>query len=86
MWRMGRDRVLESQAQVISTGVVQSVDVKVRRADGSIGDVVVMSKALVGEGEKVTGFFGTIQDISERKHAEEQLEEARLLRSLNRIG
>ena len=45
-----------------------------RRADGSIGDVVVMSKALVGEGGKITGFFGTIQDISERKQAEEQLE------------
>jgi diguanylate cyclase (GGDEF)-like protein/PAS domain S-box-containing protein len=70
----GANRVLDSQAQVISTGVVQSVDVKVRRADGSIGDVVVMSKALVGEGGKITGFFGTIQDISERKQAEEQLE------------
>ena len=69
----GANRVLESQAQVISTGVVQSVDVKVRRSDGSICDVVVTSKALAGEGGKVTGFFGTIQDISERKQAEEQL-------------
>ena len=71
----GANHVLESQSQVLRTGTTQSVDVKAKRCDGSIGDFVVTSKAIVGEGGNAIGFFGTIQDISERKQAEEQLEQ-----------
>ncbi len=67
-------RVLESQAAVIRTGEPKGVDVKFRRGDGSIGDFVVKSKVLKNEKGLTVGFSGTIQDISERKAAEEQLE------------
>lgn len=67
-------RVLACQKQVSSTGIVRSVDVKFRRGDGVVVDVVVTSKPLYGPDGKIAGFSGTIQDITERKLAEEQLE------------
>ena len=67
-------RVLESQSEVIRTGEPRGVDVKFRRGDGSIGDFVVKSKVLKNENGLTVGFSGTIQDISDRKAAEEQLE------------
>ena len=70
----GARRVLESQAEVIRTGESRGVDVKFRRGDGSIGDFVVKSKVLRNEKNLTVGFSGTIQDISDRKAAEEKLE------------
>ncbi|MDB5578190.1 MAG: diguanylate cyclase/phosphodiesterase [Bradyrhizobium sp.] len=67
-------RVLESQAAVIRTGEPKGVDVKFRRGDSSIGDFVVKSKVLKNEKGLTVGFSGTVQDISDRKAAEEQLE------------
>lgn len=66
-------KVLDSQKQAIKTGKVCSVDVKYRRGDGAIVDCVVTSKAVYGPDGRITGFSGTIQDITERKKAEEQL-------------
>jgi diguanylate cyclase (GGDEF)-like protein len=70
----GALRVLESQAEVMRTGQVSSVDVKARRGDGSVGDFAVASKAMTNAEGRVIGFTGTIQDISARKTAEEGLE------------
>lgn len=70
----GAQRVLASQAEVIRTGEPKGVDVKFRRGDGSIGDFVVKSKMLKNEQGLTVGFSGTIQDISDRKAAEGQLE------------
>jgi diguanylate cyclase (GGDEF)-like protein/PAS domain S-box-containing protein len=70
----GAKRVLESQAEVMRTGAIKSVDVKYRRGDGTTSDLVVTSKATSDADGHVIGFHGTIQDISERKRAEEQLE------------
>ncbi len=70
----GAQRVLASQAEVIRTGEPRGVDVKFRRGDGSIGDFVVKSKVLRNEQGLTVGFSGTIQDISDRKAAEERLE------------
>jgi diguanylate cyclase (GGDEF)-like protein len=70
----GARRVIESQSEVLRTGSVRSVDIKARRGDGSICDIVVMSQAMTDHEGRTIGFCGTIQDISERKNAEEQLE------------
>jgi diguanylate cyclase (GGDEF)-like protein len=67
-------RVLDAQAAVLRTGEVKSVDIKYMRGDGLICDLVVTNKATTNAKGKVIGFHGTIQDISERKRAEEQLE------------
>ena len=70
----GAKLVLASHAEVASSRTVKSVDVKARRGDGSIGDFVLTSKVLVGQSGDVIGLSGTIQDISDRKQIEEQLE------------
>jgi diguanylate cyclase (GGDEF)-like protein/PAS domain S-box-containing protein len=70
----GAKRVFDAQARVLRSRTVQSVDVKIRRGDGTVGDFVLTSKALVDEAGRAIGFAGTVQDISERKQAEEQLE------------
>ena len=70
----GVRRVLNSQADVMHTGQVQSVDVKGRRGDGTVGDFAVTSKAMTDAEGRLIGFNGTIQDISARKTAEESLQ------------
>lgn len=70
----GAERVVRAQGEIVRTGGIRSVDVKFRRGDGLIRDYVVTSKATYGDNGRVVGFTGTIQDISDRKRAEEQLE------------
>jgi diguanylate cyclase (GGDEF)-like protein/PAS domain S-box-containing protein len=68
-----RERLLAAQAEVVRTGEVASLDVRIRRGDGTVGDFVVTTKAERDPSGRITGFVGTIQDISERKDAERRL-------------
>jgi diguanylate cyclase (GGDEF)-like protein/PAS domain S-box-containing protein len=70
----GAKRVLQAQAEIVRTRGDKSVDVQIRKADGSIGEFVVTSKLMLGRNDQIIGFSGTIQDISERKAAERALE------------
>jgi diguanylate cyclase (GGDEF)-like protein/PAS domain S-box-containing protein len=70
----GASKVLASQAEVLRTGEPRSVDVKVRRGDGSVGDFAIASEKMLDDQGRIVGIAGTIQDISERKTAEEKLE------------
>ncbi|MBU6458017.1 MAG: EAL domain-containing protein [Bradyrhizobium sp.] len=70
----GAKRVLQAQSEIMRTRGVRSVDVQIRKADGSIGEFVVTSKLALGRDNRIIGFSGTIQDISERKAAERALE------------
>ncbi|ABD87293.1 putative bifunctional diguanylate cyclase/phosphodiesterase [Rhodopseudomonas palustris] len=67
-------RLQQAQAEVMRTGLVNSVDIKVKRGDGSIGDLAITSKAMINADGGIIGLSGTIQDISARKSAEAQLE------------
>ncbi|MBU0581923.1 MAG: EAL domain-containing protein [Alphaproteobacteria bacterium] len=68
-------RLRATQSEVARTGTTKSVDVKARRGDGTIVDFAIISKAIRDKSGALIGFKGTIQDITERKSAEEQLEQ-----------
>ncbi|WP_417417927.1 putative bifunctional diguanylate cyclase/phosphodiesterase [Hoeflea sp.] len=70
----GASRLLTVQAEVIRHSVVRSIDLKVRRGDGDIGYFAITTKLRTDSEGRKTGIYGTIQDISDRKAAEEQLE------------
>jgi diguanylate cyclase (GGDEF)-like protein len=70
----GAKRLLEAQAEVVRTGEMRSIDVRGRLGDGSYNDFTVTSKADLNENGDVIGFSGTIQDISQRKQSERELE------------
>lgn len=70
----GASQLLNVQAEVIRYGLVRSIDVPVQRGDGTIGHFAVTTKLRTdGEGRKI-GVYGTIQDVTDRKTAAEQLE------------
>ena len=70
----GIDRLVASQAEVMRSGKSQSVDVKVVRGDGGFADVVVTSSPMTDAEGRTIGFVGTMQDITDRKIAEQKLE------------
>jgi diguanylate cyclase (GGDEF)-like protein len=70
----GGAAVLAAQAEVARTGTVRSVDVQARRGDGTLGHFNVTSRGHMDVEGRLIGYSGTIQDITERKQAEVQLE------------
>jgi diguanylate cyclase (GGDEF)-like protein/PAS domain S-box-containing protein len=69
----GAERLIELQKTVIRTRRTESIDLRAVRKDGSVGDFAMTCKAEIGDG-KVLGIIGTVQDITERKEAQRQLE------------
>src|SRR5207237_10043328 len=67
-------RRLVSQMEVMRSGQAKSVDVKIRRGDGTVAHVMITSSLMTDDDGQVIGFAGTIQDITERKIAEGRLE------------
>ncbi|HRK25340.1 MAG TPA: EAL domain-containing protein, partial [Beijerinckiaceae bacterium] len=61
-------------ASVIKTGIDGAIDVQVRRTDNSIADFAITCQVASRKGDRVTRLRGIIQDVSERKTAERQLE------------
>ncbi|RTL63294.1 MAG: EAL domain-containing protein, partial [Hyphomicrobiales bacterium] len=70
----GFERVLRSHREIVGTNGSRTVDVKFRRGDGVVIDCAVTSKVVYAGDGRIIGFSGTIQDITERKLAETQLE------------
>lgn len=70
----GGRAMLDAEAEVMRTRGVKAVDITMRRGDGSHADFTVTSKAELNAQGAVIGVFGAIQDISERKNAERELE------------
>lgn len=68
------DQFRKAKSEVLRTGTPRSIDVKMRRGDGSSGDIAIACKPLHDAHGRTVGVFGTMQDITERKAAETQLE------------
>ena len=68
------DQFAESLAQVLESMAEQRPEATWQPASGTVADVVVTSRSMTDDDGRVIGFVGTIQDITERKIAEEKLE------------
>ncbi|WP_439574120.1 sensor domain-containing protein [Phreatobacter sp.] len=68
------ERLIAAQKRVMRTGGTESLDVRVMRADGRAADFAITCKAEMCDGA-VAGVIGTMQDITERKETQRQLEE-----------
>jgi diguanylate cyclase (GGDEF)-like protein/PAS domain S-box-containing protein len=69
----GAARIVDMQRNVIRTRRTETVDVQVGRSDGSVNDLALTCKAEIVDG-KILGLIGTVQDVTERKQAQRQLE------------
>ncbi|WP_407167427.1 EAL domain-containing protein [Bradyrhizobium sp. ORS 111] len=67
------DRFRDVQKRVLRTRRTESMDLRILHADGTARDLAVICKAEVVH-DKVIGIIGTVQDVTERKEAERQLE------------
>jgi diguanylate cyclase (GGDEF)-like protein/PAS domain S-box-containing protein len=70
----GAERLVEMQRQVIRTQSTATIDVQALRADGTSADLAMTCKPETDASGAVIGIIGTVQDISERKEAQRQLE------------
>lgn len=68
------DRLMEANRRAIATGESQTADLEVRRGDGRVADLSVRIKLQKDEDGTPTALFGTIQDVTDRREAERQLE------------
>lgn len=68
------DRFKDLQRRVVRTRRTEATDLRILHADGTARDLAVICKAEVAH-DKVIGIIGTVQDVTERKEAERQLEQ-----------
>lgn len=66
-------RFRDMQKQVLRTHRTEATDLRMLHADGRARDLAVICKAEIAH-DKVIGIIGTVQDVTERKEAERQLE------------
>lgn len=70
-----RQILLDADRRLRKTSSIERVDIKFRSLEGAFLDLSVIAHAERDNQGTVVGFSGTIQDISDRKRAEEQLEQ-----------
>lgn len=69
------ERIVETSREVFQTGKSAQVAILARRGDGTVADLNVRIKLQRSPEGKPTALFGTMQDITEAKEAERQLEQ-----------
>jgi two-component system cell cycle sensor histidine kinase/response regulator CckA len=70
------ERLRSCAQQTIETGLPYQIDVRLKLPDGRIKDVVATGAPVRDSLGRVTRLLGTVQDITERKRAEQALRES----------
>jgi len=78
-----RDRFVEL---VKRTGYTKNYEVRMRRKDGAILNVVITSTAIRNSAGETVGFRGIISDETERKKLEEQLRQSQKMESIGTLA
>lgn len=68
------ETLMTANRAAVSSGESQTVDITIRRGDASLADVSVRIKLQRDDMGQPAALFGTIQDVSDRREAERQLE------------
>lgn len=68
------DKLMDANRRAVTTGESQTVDLTVRRGDGGLADISIRIKLQHDDHGEPTALFGTIQDVSDQREAERQLE------------
>lgn len=71
------DRMRLIEKMKVSEGMVREFEVQLRRKDGSVFWVSINARMVKDEGGEAPFLEGTCMDITDRKHAEEALQETR---------
>ncbi|QCK88762.1 EAL domain-containing protein [Phreatobacter aquaticus] len=68
------EQVIKLQREAIRSRTTQAIDVQVVRPDGSSADLALTCEPELDAAGEAIGIIGTVQDITERKEAQRQLE------------
>lgn len=68
------EKLNQAVIQALQHGRAYELDLRIRRADGSTGWIATKGQPTRNEQGAVMRLFGTVLDITDRKHAEEQLQ------------
>jgi PAS domain S-box-containing protein len=77
-----QDDRIRLRTLTMQDGVVRNFETQLRRADGSVFWAQVDGHAIRDAGGQVLGYEGAVQDVTERKQAEEALRQAQKTESL----
>jgi len=69
-----RPRLEQALMQAMTQGIAYEIDLRIFRADGSMGYMEARAEAMRNEQGEIVKIFGTSLDISDRKQAEQQLQ------------
>ena len=81
-----RDAYRDAIGRLRAEGTGFEMEYRVIRPDGSVRHVREIVKPLFGEDGQVTREFGTIQDVTELKQAEEQLRQAMKMQAVGQLA
>lgn len=67
--------ILAAKQRMLETGEPQKIDIALRCGDGTIADIALRLKLETNELNEPVALFGTIQDVTEQRSAQRQLEQ-----------
>ncbi|MFZ0392040.1 MAG: PAS domain S-box protein [Calditrichia bacterium] len=81
-----RSQVRRVILQILHSDVVKSIEFKGLKRDGSKFPVEISVGVLKDDSGTPVGFVGTIKDVTDRKHLEEQLQQSRKMEAIGKLA
>ncbi len=78
-----RERFLR---KLFTDGYVKNMEVEMKRADGELLTVHLCASVIRGEEDAITGYMGTVHDMTEHKNMQQQLLQAQKMESIGLLA